>query len=377
MKILIIVPSYKPAYVYGGPIRVVADLCESLVKAGQSVTVFCTSANGKIELNLVPGKKYDVNGVNVYYFSRIIKGHTNYSPQLLKSIRNEYRQFDIIHIHSWWNFIAIASAFFLSRRGVKPIITPHGSVSPYTFNSGRKWLKRFIHYTIGKKLLECSYIHSATEKEDKEIGFYVRNQDRYIISNLLDLPKEIYGIHSDANLLRIIFVGRIHPVKNLETIFRALAGITFPYAFYIIGDGEEKYVQELRARTMENRFIQWKGPLDGEEKFNLLAQSDLLVLPSFTENFGNVVFEALSQGTAVLVSEYVGSKDYVITNDLGWVSENSVDHWKAKLELVNSSKEKRQSIRLKAPGCIERDFKSQKLAAEYISMYQECLSVDI
>ncbi len=68
MKILQITPSYKPAYVYGGPTMSVAKLCETLVHHGLNLEVLTTTANGKIELDLERGKKMNVDGVIVTYF---------------------------------------------------------------------------------------------------------------------------------------------------------------------------------------------------------------------------------------------------------------------------------------------------------------------
>src|SRR3569833_3381732 len=63
--------------------------------------------------------------------------------------------------------------------------------------------------------------------------------------------------------------------------------------------------------------ITWAG-FRGDEKFSMLHEHDLLVLPSHDENFGNVVIESLSQGTAVLISPFVGLRDYVAKNNFGW-----------------------------------------------------------
>ena len=71
MNILFIVPSYKPAYSYGGPIVVIARLAETLAALGHAVTVYTTTANGAIELPVVPGQPVDVDGVRVYYFKRV------------------------------------------------------------------------------------------------------------------------------------------------------------------------------------------------------------------------------------------------------------------------------------------------------------------
>ncbi|NNU34836.1 glycosyltransferase [Mucilaginibacter sp. S1162] len=111
MKILQINASYKPAYIYGGPTMSVAKLSEQLVNAGNEVTVFTTTANGKYELAIDPNKSILVDGVSVTYFKRITKDHSHLSPGLLLNLWRNVRKFDIIHIHAWWNLVSVFSAF--------------------------------------------------------------------------------------------------------------------------------------------------------------------------------------------------------------------------------------------------------------------------
>ena len=89
MKILHIVPSYKPAYTYGGTIESIARLCEALVNAGEEVKVFTTTANGKTELDVEPNREYGVDGVRVVYFKRIFKDPIYISPALWKRLWRE------------------------------------------------------------------------------------------------------------------------------------------------------------------------------------------------------------------------------------------------------------------------------------------------
>src|ERR1700760_3480955 len=105
MKILHVVPSYKPAYIYGGTTESVTHLCEGLVNAGEQVKVFTTTANGKEELDIPPNKEYNVDGVGVIYFKRIFKDPVYISPALWKRLYRDCDKYDVVHIHSWWNML--------------------------------------------------------------------------------------------------------------------------------------------------------------------------------------------------------------------------------------------------------------------------------
>lgn len=374
MKILFIVPSYKPAFIYGGPIRSIAALCESLVIAGHEVTVYTTRANGLEELNAIPGKCYPIEGVDVYYFSRNTKGHSNLSVGLLNHVNATCLQYDIVHIQSWWNLVALPSAHICLRKSIRPIISLRGSLTDYTFTHRRSIPKRIVHATIGKFLLKRAILHVTSEKERKEVIHYVPNGVVRTIPNLLEIPSGIVGSHEDRPYLNMVFLGRIDPAKNLEMLLRVLTQLdSVPFKLVIAGEGSPEYVSKLKTESIKIREITWIGNVEGEEKYKLLAESDVLVLPSHTENFGNVVIEALSQGTPVMLSSNVGTKDYVIQHNLGWVISGDEQDWRAGFEQLWKNKAERESIRLRAPMCISRDFNRKEQVKLYVDMYQQNL----
>src|SRR6185503_9537557 len=126
MKILFVIPSYKPAYIYGGTVVVSGLLAESLAKQGHEVTVYTTTANGKTELNVETGKEIIVDGVKVFYFKRFTKDHSHISPGLWQKIFHTARRFDVVHLHSWWNPCIVIAAALCKLRGIKPVLSPHG-----------------------------------------------------------------------------------------------------------------------------------------------------------------------------------------------------------------------------------------------------------
>src|SRR5436190_18637470 len=153
MKILHIIPSYKPAFIYGGPIISVSSLAEEQVKLGHNVTVYTTTANGDRELEVEPGKEIDVGGVKVTYFKRITGDHTHISPALWRHLYNTVESYDAVHVHSWWNFLVIGAVYICRKKSVIPVISPRGMLSEYVMTSRNAFKKRLIHLFIGKYLL--------------------------------------------------------------------------------------------------------------------------------------------------------------------------------------------------------------------------------
>lgn len=374
LNILTIVPSYKPAYVYGGPIRSIGMLCETFAQAGHNPVVFTTNANGAENLSVHLGRPYDVNGVAVTYFKRLTKGTSNFSLSLVRRMLSRKGQFDIIHLQSWGNPLVMTCALLLLVRGIIPIISPRGTLTQFTFQYRKSMRKKMVHYLVGKYLLERSVIHVTSQQEREEMAAFVNPKRIYIIPNLLEIPNQVYGKPEKSDSLSIVFIGRIDPVKNLEMLLQVLnEKINFPFNLTIAGEGDHAYVQKLKSRIPDRMNIVWAGNIDGEEKYKLLAKSDLCVLPSITENYGNVVIEALSQGTPSLISNHVGAKDFILEHHLGWVVELNPDVWAKALNQIWKERDKIDQIRAIAPAIVKRYLNPSELINQYIQMYRDHL----
>lgn len=377
MRILHIVPSYKPAYVYGGPIRSIATLCETLVREHHQVSVLTTTANGITELDVERNTPCTIEGVEVFYHRRLTKDHTHVSPALWRHFYKTCKSFDVIHIHSWWNLVVIPIAWICAIKKIVPVISLRGTMTEFSVTHKNQRAKKWIHQLIGRKLLNRSFLHSTSPKEDQRLAAFIHNQHRYIIPNILEIPEEVIEEHQDTPNFKIVFLGRIDPAKNIELLLTSLNGsFPIPYHLTLIGDGEGEYAENLVKGTLNNPHVTWLGNLDGEKKWKELAKADLLVLPSHIENYGNVVLEALSQGTPVLVSENVGAKDFVLQHQLGWVAKSSEQEWVRALTEIWNQTERRNEIRQKAPGIVKKEISRKLLITKYVSMYEDCIKAN-
>jgi len=378
MKIIQICAAYKPAYVYGGPTMSVSKLSEELVKAGHDVTVLATTANGKEELAVQTGKAQLVDGVPVYYFKRWTKDHTHFSPALFWFLHKEIKKAKtqntklIIHIHAWWNLVSIFSCWIAKLHGVKVVLSPRGMLTNYSLNNRNSKSKDAIHSLLGKNLLKYCHIHATSTKEQRDVQQTSEVKGISVVPNFVRFPQENRINRQPSDVYKLLFLSRIEEKKGLELLFEALAKVTIPYQLNIAGTGETDYIQSLQslaAKLNIQPHIQWLGHVGNNEKFEMLAQQDLLVLTSYNENFANVVVESLAMGTPVLVSEQVGLADYVSTKNLGWVTSLIPAEISKMITISFAENDKRQNINSSAPSLIREDFNVQKLAAQYADMY--------
>ncbi len=107
--------------------------------------------------------------------------------------------------------------------------------------------------------------------------------------------------------LRVVFLSRISPMKNLAYAMEVLAQVNHPVVFTIYGPEEDvHYAAQCRALAKSlppEIVVRWQGPLDPEQVPQALAAQDLFFLPTRGENFGHVIAESLGAGTPVLLSD--------------------------------------------------------------------------
>jgi glycosyltransferase involved in cell wall biosynthesis len=371
MKILFIVPYYKPAYIYGGPIVVISLLAENLVLLGHDVTVYSSRANGKSELDVESNKEVLVDGVKVIYFDRLTKDNTNISPQLWRFLYKTVNAFDVVHIHTWWNFLVLGAALICKNKNIKPVVSPHGMLSDYIFYKRHAMAKKWIHKVIGKSLLENSWLHVSTPMEWSESIKVIPKWEGGIIPNLIEFSNQLYEKQKNPEFY-IGFLSRIDPKKGLDVLIKALAGVSLPYKLFIAGSGESDYVRSLEKLSIKcgnNDKIKWVGWKDGQEKFDFLTQMDLFALTSHSENFAVVVIESLSVGTPVLISRNVGLSRFVEDADYGWITDMDFVNISQKITKLIADKDKIEKTNAEAPGVIKKAYEKGFLTGQYLELY--------
>lgn len=264
-------------------------------------------------------------------------------------------------------------AVFLCRlRGIRPVLSPRGMLSPYTLRSP---LKRLFQRWVGAWLLRGTILHATSEQEAAEALELVPGWAHFVLPNIIELPalEQYMPAQGASERFRLVFLSRIHPKKGLETLLAALAQLDFPWHLQVVGTGEAAYQVQLQAEASALGIaeqIEWLGWRESAEKFQLLANADLYVLPSQNENFANAALEALSVGTPVLLSAQVGLSAYARAQDLGWVYDGTVAGLLQALKSAYPATEQRATIRQKAPGLVHADFGAENIAQQYLAAYQ-------
>ena len=268
----------------------------------------------------------------LYLFPASGAGAFAISPALVRWVRRSAAEYDIVHVHGLLNPISSLSARTALRQDATVVIRPFGTLSRYTFHHRRTALKRaYFRLVERRNLREASALHftTSTERGDADwhgIDFTGR---AYVVP-----PPSLARVGSsrphqvDGDRARVLFLGRVVPVKNVECLLDAwsLVHRQCPSALLeIAGEGESAYMAALHERAARLGIassVVFRGFVSGETKNKVLGSATLLVLPSLHENFGIVVLEALEAGVPVVVSPQVQLADFVRGEGLGMVVES-------------------------------------------------------
>jgi len=318
MKILHVSPSYFPAHQFGGPIQSVHLLNKALLKLGTEVDVFTTNAGLDNEIyNAVQWT--DLEGVRVKYFSFFGYIHYNFSLSILFALLKEVRRYDLVHITSVWNFPVWAASFACWMHKKPYIISPRGTIYPETIAIKSSLFKTVYYALIAKKCLEkASAVHFTSLDEERKVKSHLKlNTQSAVIPNGIDLTE--FEIVSKAKqhfewMFKpyILFLGRINHKKGLDILFRAFSEINKQNSaiqLVVVGPNADNYkavLDKLAAELHISQHIIYTGSLTGATKLAAYRNALCFALPSYSENFGMSVIEAMACSCPVVVSNKVG-----------------------------------------------------------------------
>lgn len=309
MKILEVVPSFYPAHIYGGPIQSLYHLCRSLADQGCDVRVLTTNANGPAaNLDVDTRDEVELDGrFRVRYCRRLLFGSVSWP--LLMRLPSYTKWADVIHLTSVYSFPTLP-ALLLARLWGKPVVwSPRGSLQRWE-GSSRVVVKGIWEGLCRLLAPREMVLHVTSDDEATQSAEKMPSARTIVITNGIHVNgtgRRDPGSFLPDGVLRLVYIGRIHPIKGLENLLIACSLLhdsgRLKWALSIAGTGETEYVDMLQTWVGLSGFqdrIRMLGPILGKAKDALIENSDVLVLPSHSENFGMVVAEALAQGVPVI-----------------------------------------------------------------------------
>jgi glycosyltransferase involved in cell wall biosynthesis len=302
----------------GGPSRVCVDMARAIALRGHDVSIHSTDF-GLSAGSPVHGDAALLDGVDIHCHKAWLGGLWRFSPGLWRAIDDVVGEADIVHMHSLYLFHDWAGWRACRRHDTPYLLRPHGSMDPYSWNR-RRSRKAVVEWLFMNRVLrDAAALHYTTSEEERLSRPVARGTPGVVIPNGVrlddfgDVPRDgrfrkLFGAPEPIRL--ILFLGRLHFKKGLDLLADAFAKVVArdPAARLLIvgpdGGMELPTRERLKALGVMDK-VRFTGLLRGEELQAAYGDSDLFVLPSYSENFGNAVVEAMATGTPVLISDQV------------------------------------------------------------------------
>ncbi len=391
MRILQIVPSIS--LIYGGPSQMVLGLAPALAKAGVEVTIVTTNSNGdsgQKPLDVPLNYPITQDGYEIIYFRCFPFRRYKFSWDLLKWLNKHIHEYDLAHIHALFSPVSSLSANICRQKGIPYILRPLGTLDPADLKK-KKQLKQIYAAILERpNLAGAAAIHFTSEQEAKiSDKFDTSTQDLVIPLGVIP-PQDIsqqklisirkkFSIPADVPL--VLFMSRIDPKKGLNLLIPALeklleTGVKFHFVLAGTNPQEPDYEQKIHSQIQASplgKHTTITGFVTGELKSALLQIADVFVLPSYYENFGIAVAEAMVTGIPVVISDQVHICEQVRDSESGWVGKTDVQ---AMVELLTEALEnpsERHRRGLNAREYALQHYSWDAIARQTIAAYEEII----
>ncbi|MEG4457236.1 hormogonium polysaccharide biosynthesis glycosyltransferase HpsP [Microcoleus sp. N9_A1] len=401
MRILQIIPSIS--LVYGGPSQMVLGLSAALASRGIDVTIITTDSNGDIgqhPLDVSLNQPIKQNGYQIIYFRCSPFRRYKFSVSLLQWLNENARQFDLAHIHALFSPVTTFAATIARYHKLPYIMRPCGMLDPADLQKKKRLKQIYATLLERHNLAGAAAIH-FTSKEEAKISerFGLNCTGKMPVPRDLDctgkmpVPRDLVialGVTAglfpkrlrESQVPIILFMSRIEPKKGLDLLIPALesileSGIEFHFILAGSNPQDAEYETQIKGKIQNSSLAKYTtitGFVSGDLKVELLTKADLFVLPSYYENFGIAVAEAMAAGVPVAISDRIHIAEDIQQAEAGWVEPLEIGAIANSIKSALLNPQERQRRGLKGQEYAKKHYNWEAIAQQTIDAYQEILS---
>ena len=347
----------------GGPSRSVPMLVRGLAELGVDITLM-TIRSENMNTHTLEG-----TSAKIKVFDPSVS-----QSEIARYLKEEH--FQLIQIQSMWDWPYHKVMREARKQGIPYIITPRGMLEPWSL-SQKKWKKKLAWWLYQRNDVQLSVCVFTTAKmEADHISNLGITTSRAVIPNGIETDSYPCKTSVDIVKKQVLFLSRIHVKKGIEILFDAWKRIHSEFAdwqLFVVGNGEAEYIQSLEDRV---ECLGLKGsikivpPVFGNDKILLYHESALFCLPSYSENFGMVIAEAMSCGTPVITTTNCPWKALNETKT-GWCVDLSVDNVEYALrEALSMNPTELYDMGQKASKLIYDNFDYRSVTRKTLRLYE-------
>lgn len=285
---------------------------------------------------------------------------------------------DIVHIHSIWQWTLHLAVRAARKKGVPYVLAPRGTIEEWSLS--QKWLKKKLALVTyqGVDFDHAAAIHCTAESEVSQARKMWPHVPVILSPNAVNVPSKLpFRCLRADGVRRALFLGRFHYKKGLMNLIGAWAKVR-PQGWKVelVGTDNDGYLKAVESRIAElglkDDFI-ITGALMDDEKWAAYARADLFVLPTYSENFGIVVAEALWAGVPVITTK--GTPWHELEGrGCGWWIDIGVDPLATALkEALSLSDENRKTMGERGRKLVEEKYTWDAVVKAMVKGYEAIL----
>ena len=389
MRILQIIPSIS--LVYGGPSQMVLGLSAALAAKNIDVTILTTDSNGDIgqlPLDVPLNEPIQQNGYQIIYFRCYPWRRYKFSFSLLQWLNENARQFDLAHIHALFSPVTTLASTIARYHDLPYIIRPCGMLDPADLQKKKRLKQIYATLLERPNLAGAAAIH-FTSKEEAKISerFGLGSTAKMPVPRDLVIPLGVTaGLFPkrlrESQVPIILFMSRIAPKKGLDLLIPALesilgSGIEFHFILAGSNPQDADYETQIKVQIHNSSLAKYTtitGFVSGDLKAEVLTKADLFVLPSYYENFGIAVAEAMAAGVPVVISDRIHIAEDIQQAEAGWVGPLEVGAIANSIKSALLNPQERQRRGLNGKEYAKKHYNWEAIAQQTIDAYQQILS---
>lgn len=366
----------------------VRQMAASLTAAGVETHVAATNDNGPGLLDVPLGRPVNEGAGTYWYFPRQSRFYTASWP-LASWLSQRTSDYDVVHIHALFSFASLPASHCAHRDGVPYIVRPLGTLNEWGMTQRRPWMKRASYRLIESRIVHhAAYMHYTSEAELEEANRWTNDAPSVVIANPIAEPahspkrgafKARRGV--DSNRPLVLFLSRLDEKKGVDLLLQSFAQLRRRDAralLVIAGGGAPEFVDGLRRQAaslgLTDQDVIWTGFLAGDDKHEALADADVFILPSYSENFGIAVGEAMAACLPVVVSDRVAVHRDISAAGAGVVVPCDATALAAAIERLLKEPTTRVAMGERGRDLVRRRYSTSAVTAQIIDVYNQAVS---
>ena len=350
MRILHVIANLAPRY--GGPAKACVEMARAVARLGHEVKIYTTNQDGPGELAVPRGRPLIQDGVEIRYYPIQPPRFWGTSWPMARALAGGIREADLVHIHSLYLFHDLIAGHYCRSYGVPYLVRPHGTLDPYLYRRHR-WRKYVMEAAFENRNIRlAAALHFTSEEEERLARPYIGDAPGVVVPLGVDL-REFQDLPAPGRFRErfpeighkeiILFLGRINFKKGLDLLVQAMARVLRKRRdlhLVVAGPDDDGWGARVKGWLQQEGIADcatFTGMLLGEEKLAALRDARIFVLPSYSENFGMAVIEAMACGLPVVISDQVNICREVEAAGAGLVTPcEAVQTATAMLELLDN-----------------------------------------